>query len=134
MKCFIVRNKTKGTILFLKTNTKKKNLKQTQDLLFHMYLIKPNKRRKAMENMKRKQVYDFVRAKLQEKYEKINKTRPNSFSVLRHLHCTKNLTSVKHKSRSPPDSLAKNHRRSLLSSIQHFLFCLSKHKLQRKSL
>lgn len=48
-----------------------------------------------MENMKRKQVYDLIMgAKLQEKCEKINKTCPNSISVLIHLHCTKILTSI----------------------------------------
>lgn len=47
-----------------------------------------------MENTKRKQVYDLTTsAKLQEKCEKINKTCPNSISVLIHLYCTKILTS-----------------------------------------
>lgn len=53
MKCFIVRNKPKGTILFLKTNTKKIKIHKLKISYF-------NKRREAMENMKRKQIYDVV--------------------------------------------------------------------------
>lgn len=40
-----------------------------------------------------------MRAKSQEKCEKINKTRPNSVPC--HLHCTKILTSLQHESHSP---------------------------------
>lgn len=72
-----------------------------------------------------------MRAKLQEKCEKINKTCQNS--VLCHLHCTMILTLLQHESRSPLQHQF-NHLTAwqiYRSSIQLFLFCLS-HPINEK--